>query len=47
MQFPQLGLESLRLLEADAGGVQAAGEEGGDGQAEELRACFGRAEVER
>lgn len=46
MQFPQLGLEGLGLLEADAGGLQAAGEEGGDGQAEELGAGFGRVEVE-
>ena len=46
MQFPQLALEGLRLLEADAGGVQAAGQEGGDGQAEELGAGFGGAEVE-
>lgn len=44
MQPPKLGLDGLGLLGLDAGREKRAGEELGDGQAEELAAGLGRGE---
>lgn len=44
MGFPEFGVEGLGLLWGDAGGSEAAGEEFGGGESEELRAGFGRGE---
>ncbi len=44
MQLPELGVEGLGLVGGDAGGVEAASEEGRVREAEELGAGFGGGE---